>query len=158
MSNPALIKQVYWPGDTDEQLDAKRARLHQAMFPGQQKHPFAIEVTVKRHQKKRSPEANSYLWGVCYPLLSDASGYEKEEIHHLMCCKFFGTKVVEIMGERITRPVRTTTTNEEGEPEWLDPATFGEFIEMVIREASLWYDVTIPPPTPKDIPHADQAH
>ena len=149
MSKTTLLKQVYYPDDRPEQTADKTARLIASLHK-----EFAVEVEIKRHAKKRSPEANAYLWGVCYPLLSDASGYEKEELHYVMCCKFFGTKVVEVMGERYERPVRTTTTNEDGELEWLDSATFAQFVDFVIREGALWYDVAIPPPSPKEVPHA----
>lgn len=142
------LKQVWWPEDTDEQRKAKLDRLLATVV----NRGFPVEVVCSRHQKKRSPEANAYLWAVCYPLMSDASGYEKEEIHFAMCCKFFGTRVVEIMGERFERPNRTTTTNEDGEKEWLGAAEFAELIDMVIREAAYFYNVVIPPPTPKEVP------
>lgn len=147
MTNPVLLKQVYYPADTDGQRDDKCERLIPSL-----RREFPVEVIVRRFAKKRSPEANAYLWGVCYPLIADASGYEKEEVHYVMCCKHFGTKVVEVMGESFTRPVRTTTTNEDGEAEWLNVMEFAEFVDFVIREAALWYDVAIPPPTPKDVP------
>jgi hypothetical protein len=149
MSAPTLIKQTWWPEDTDAQRDAKLQRLHATVLA---QRDFPIEVVVKRHQKKRTPEANNYLWGVVYPLMSDASGEEKEEIHFAMCCKYFGEKVIEVMGERYRRPRRTTTTNDEGEAEWLSPGEFAEFVDFTIREAAFWYDVAVPPPTPKEVP------
>lgn len=148
MSNPLQLKQVYWPGDTSDQITAKLDRLKATIF----NRGFAVEVSVRRHQKKRTPEANAYLWGVCYPLMSDTSGYEKEEIHFAMCCKYFGSSVMEVMGQRFEKPVRTTTTNEDGEAEWLGAMDFAEFVDFVIREAAYWYDVTVPPPTPKEVP------
>lgn len=147
MSNPLLLKQVYYPNEVQHPRSDKLDRLTTAV-----QREFPVEVQVRRFQKKRSPEANAYLWGVCYPLIADASGYEKEEVHYVMCCKHFGTKVVEVMGERFTRPTRTTTTNEDGEAEWLNVMEFAEFVDFVIREAALWYDVAIPPPTPKEVP------
>lgn len=148
-----LIKQTYWPEDTDAQIHEKRERLNRAMFPVHGQAPNkAIVVEVKLHAKKRSPEANSYLWGVVYPIMSDASGEEKDEIHFAMCCKYFGEKVIEVMGEKYRRPLRTTTTNEDGEAEWLSPGEFAEFVDFTIREAAFWYDVAVPPPTPKEVP------
>lgn len=149
MTTPALIKQVYWPADSDEQLDAKQTRLHQAMFPGSQRHSFPIEVIVKRHVKSRSPEASNYLWGVCYPLMADSSGYEKEELHDAMCRRYFGTVVVHVMGEAIEHARRTTTTDENGDRDVLGAADFWDFTDYVIREAATWFDVAIPPPDPE---------
>lgn len=148
MSKTVLLKQVYRAEDLSRQVDDKLVRLT-GVIVGR---TFPLEIEVRRFQKKRSPEANAYLWGVCYPLMSDASGYEKDEIHYAMCCKYFGTKVVEVMGEKFERPVRTTTTNEDGELEWLGVVEFAEFVDFVIREAAFWYDVIVPPPTPKQVP------
>ena len=147
MSSPVLLKQVYRPEDRSEIVADKTARLIGAL-----KRDFPVEVVIRRFQKKRTPEANAYLWGVVYPVLADVSGYEKDELHYVMCCRFFGTKVVEVMGERFEKPVRTTTTNEDGELEWLGAGPFAEFVDFVIREAALWYDAIVPPPTPKDVP------
>jgi hypothetical protein len=148
VSIPKLLTQTYWPADFDSQRTDKIARLVQLL----QRKDIAISVEVTRHQKKRSPAANAYLWGVVYVILSDASGYEKEELHEIMCKKFFGTKVVDVMGERVERPIRTTTTNEEGEAEWLGPGPFAELVDFAIREGSLWYDVNIPPPSKEQVP------
>jgi hypothetical protein len=149
MSKRVLIKQTYWPGeDSGAQHEAKIARLNGVLINA----TFPVEVEVTRHQKKRTPEANAYLWAVCYALMSEASGYEREEIHYAMCCKHFGSTIGELMGEKFQRPVRTTTTNEHGELEWLGSGEFAEFVDFVIREALFWYDVVIPPPTPKEVP------
>lgn len=145
-------RQVYWPDDTDEQIDVKRRSFEDMLFPGHQKRAFPVEVIVGRYHKPRTPEANAYLWAVCYRMMSEASGEERDTIHYAMCCKFFGEKVIDVMGEKYKRPVRTTTTNQFGEPEWLGPGEFAEFVDFVIREALFWYDVTIPPPTPKEVP------
>lgn len=142
MSDPTLLRQVYYPQDDERRQRDKLGRLtHLLSNPA---HP--IEVTVRRHRKKHSSEARGYLWGVCYAMLSEASGYEKEELHEAMCARYFGTKVVEVMGQRFERPSRTTTTNEAGERDELSAKDYYDFIEAVIREAALWYDVIIPPP------------
>lgn len=145
-----VLKQTYYPGsDTPEQRAGKIDRLVNNAILGSN---FAIEVEVKRHQKKRSPEANAYYWSVCLALMSEASGYERDEIHYAMCCKYFGSTIGEVMGQKFQRPVRTTTTNEDGELEWLSPGAFAEFVDFVIREALFWYDVVVPSPTPKEVP------
>lgn len=148
MSKQTKLRQVYYPEDDGRQVDAKFDRLRSVIYTG----GIPLQVEVTRYQKKRSPEANAYLWAVCYALMSEASGYEREEIHAAMCRKFFGTTIVEVMGERFERPVRTTTTNEDGELEWLGVMEFAEFVDFVIREAAYWYDVIVPPPTPKQVP------
>lgn len=145
VSNPVQIKQVYSPLDTVDQQSDKLSRLTKMLVNAD----FPLEVSVKRKVKTRSPEASNYLWGVCYPIMANASGYEKEELHVAMCRKWFGSKVIEVMGEKFTIPVRTTTLNENGDREVLGAGDFWDFTDFVIREAAMWYDVTIPPPDPE---------
>src|SRR5688500_8753366 len=144
MSNPAILKQVYYPEDDTEVVAGKLDRLKYAL-----RQKFPVEVVIKRKVKTRSPEASNYLWGICYPLMSDASGYDKDDLHAAMCRKWFGTKVIEVMGEKFSIPVRTTTLNEDGEREVLGAVDFWDFTDFVIREAAMWYDVAIPPPDPE---------
>lgn len=148
MTDPVLLRQVYWPDDDSEKRAGKISRLIAATSAQN----FPVEITIRRHRKKHSNDARAYLWGVCYALLSEASGYEKEELHEAMCKSYFGVKPVQVMGQTFDRPLRTTTHNEHGERDELDVSSYGQFIEFVIREAALWYDIAIPPPKPKDMP------
>lgn len=140
----AILRQVYHMDDSAEQVAEKMNRLADSIDT----RSHAVTVEVKRYTKPRSDESNAYLWAVVYPLMSNASGYEVEELHGIMCAKFFGTTAIKVMGEIITRPCRTTTTDERGERAVLSPAEFSEFLEFVIREAALWFDLAIPPPRP----------
>lgn len=145
MSNPALLKQTYWKSDTDNQRGDKELRLLALL----RQSGNDLVVEVKRHVKSRSREAENYLWGVCYPLMSDASGYEKHEIHDAMLIAYFGEESVTVMGRTLIKPRRTTTTNEEGERDVLGAADYWDFTDFVIREAALWYDLAIPSPDPE---------
>lgn len=147
-----LLSQIYWPGDSPEQTQGKWQRAIQAMGSVVFGSDKAWELTIRRHVKKRSCAANNYLWGVVYALMSDASGYEKEELHELMCGKFFGTKVIEVMGVKKRLPVRTTTTDDSGEADTLGTGEFAEFVDFAIREAAIWFDLAIPPPTLEEVP------
>lgn len=149
-STSEFCRQVYYPDDTELQTADKVQRL--IAIVREKGAQFPIDVIVGKHHKVRSPEANAYLWRVPYVLMSEASGDEREEIHFAMCCGWFGEKVIEIMGEKFKRPVRTTTTNEKGEAEWLGPGPFADFVDYVIRQALFWYGIEVPPPTPKECP------
>ena len=51
------------------------------------------------------------------------------------------------MGEKVTRPVRTTTTNEAGERDVMPAADFANFYDMVQRVgAEIGVDVPSPYP------------
>lgn len=146
----SIIKQTYWMDDAPDFVVDKLNRLNAAIES--REHPVVVEV--RRYQKPRSPEANAYLWGVCYVHMSAASGEEREDLHVIMCRKFFGTKIIDAMGVKYEVPIRTTTHNEHGDKEWLGAMEFAELVDFVIREAAMWYDVAIPPPTPKEVPRA----
>lgn len=146
MSNRVLLSQVYWPDDKPEQRADKVARLVKMVAEMSQSGDRAYSVVIRRHSKPRSQEANNYLWGVVYQMMSDASGYERDELHELMCGKFFGTKVVEVLGVRKRVPIRSTTTDEDGNPDTLPTAEFARFVDMAIREAAMHLDLAIPPP------------
>jgi hypothetical protein len=71
-------------------------------------------VEVKEYRKSRSNAQNNALFGVAYPAICKETGYDPDEIHHAMSRKFFGTVGEDVKGETVTRPVRTTTTDEDG--------------------------------------------
>lgn len=140
-----ILRQTYWPDDKSVSRADKIARLLSSIDSAEK----AVVVEVKRYQKRRSREAENYLWGVVYPLMSSASGYEKDELHQAMCAKFWGENVSKVMGLTISRPRRTTTTNEDGEKDVLSPADYWDFTDFVIREAAMWFDVVVPEPNPE---------
>lgn len=91
------------------------------------------QVEVKEYRKTRSGAQNNALFGVAYPAICKETGYDPDEIHHAMCRKFFGTVDVDVMGETVTRPVRTTTTDADGKRDVLSAGDFADFYAMVQR-------------------------
>jgi hypothetical protein len=47
-----------------------------------------VWVTIEKARNKRSNPQNAYLWGVCYKLISDFTGYEIDEVHEICKAKF----------------------------------------------------------------------
>lgn len=106
---------------------------------------WRIEIALLR--KSRTTDQNAALWGVAYPPICEATGYHPDELHDAMCRKFFGTRECEVMGELVTRPRRTTTTDEHGKHDVIDRATFADFYSMVQRiGAEIGVDVPDPDP------------
>lgn len=104
-------------------------------------------IEIKQARKERTGDQNAALWGVAYPPLCEATGYEPDDLHDAFCRKFFGTVEKWIMGEKVTRPVRTTTTNEAGERDVMPAAEFANFYDMVQRVgAEIGVDVPSPDP------------
>ena len=63
----------------------------------------------------RAPDAqNQALFGVAYKVLSDETGYTKDELHEAFCRKFFGTRESIVFGVPVRSPQRTTTRDENG--------------------------------------------
>lgn len=125
---------------TSQKLDPLLAEI------GRQSERHAVEVTVKRYQKKRSVEQNNSLFGIAYPLLMEATGYTKEELHREMCGRFFGWKVKKVMGRAIEVPRRTTTKNQDGQPEVISTVMMMEMYAFVQQLAMQELQLYIPDP------------
>jgi hypothetical protein len=102
----------------------------------------AWRVEIREHRPVRSNAQNAYLNGICYKLIGDAVGYEREEVSEYLLGQYFGWK-----DKRVPRkpsnptgiesvPVRTTTTDAEGRPAVLTKAEFSDYIAFVQRFAA----------------------
>lgn len=108
--------------------------------------PLNVKVSVARPD--RSPWQNRYLWGVAYALLAPAVGFEPEEIHEYLCGCFFGWRDRKLPGNRTQQvPLRTTTTDADGNDDLLDGEEFWRFVEYVQRVGDR-KGVVIPDPDP----------
>lgn len=115
---------------------AEFARL-QAFAEASYGYPLSVEVSAWK--SSRSSEQNNYLFGVCYPMLADAKGYDVADIHEWMCGQHFGwvDKTVpktEWNPEGVAKvPRRTTTRDENGKRDVLKAGPFSDFVAMVQR-------------------------
>lgn len=101
---------------------------------------WRIEVTEARSQ--RSIQQLRYLWGVAYKRLSDATGYEKDDISEFCCGTFYGWREVKVPKTPTnptglaSRPIRTTTTDENGKRSVISTTEFMDFVAFVQRFAA----------------------
>lgn len=101
-----------------------------------------LRVTVEVAKRKRSDPQNAYLFGVCYPLLTKAMGYDADDIHEYMCGRHFGwvdkpcPKTPRNPEGLESRPFRTTTRDENGQRNVLGTVEFSDFVETVSRVAA----------------------
>ena len=88
-------------------------------------------VEVKQYVRPRSTEANGYLWSCVYPTLMQARPgvASADEWHEFACGMVFGWKPSKLSGH--SRPIRTTTTDENGNRDVLPSSRFWEFIEQI---------------------------
>lgn len=104
--------------------------------------PLPLEIEVKQWKPTRSNEQNALLFGVVYPPIAEAMGYEVEAIHEYMLGRHFGWVDVRVPKtprnpEGIeSRPFRTTTRDEHGKRNVLSAADFSRFLDTVERIAA----------------------
>jgi hypothetical protein len=100
----------------------------------------AWEVTVKKYRKQRTLDQNSALWGVAYPPIMDATGYEKEELHEYYLGAFFGWTVKELFGQKKRIPNKRSSQ--------LTTREFCDLYAFIQRHAAQELGVYVPDPDP----------
>lgn len=113
-----------------------------AALPGK-----ALRVEYAEAKNERSSPQCRYLNGVAYKLLSEATGYERDDISEYLCGTYFGWKDKLKPGKQTVQiPVRTTTTNEDGKRAVLSKQEFADYVAFVQRFAAK-HGVFIPDPS-----------
>lgn len=106
------------PPTNREPMIGGLAKFLATVFPGK---PVRVKVEIARPDK--TPAQNRFLWAVPYKMLSDFTGMESEEIHEWNCGLQWGWKVRKgpktpmNPSGHYSEPIRTTTTDENGEPD-----------------------------------------
>lgn len=100
---------------------------------------WRIEISEER--ASRSVQQCRYLNGVAYKRLSDATGYERDDISEYCCGLYFGWKTKKVPKkpkcdgfEEV--PLRTTTTDENGKRSVLSTTEFMDYVAFVQRFAA----------------------
>ena len=113
----------------------------------------AYRITIKQEADDRTVQQCRYLNGVPYNLLSEFTGYERDEISKHLCGLYWGFKQVRVPRTQNNpngiedRPVRTTTTDEQGHRDVLSTRDFWDYVEFCQRFGAQ-YGVYIPDPDP----------
>lgn len=121
----------------------------------------AWRVTVEEAKSARSLAQNAYLNGVCYKLLGDAIGYERDEVSEYCCGLYFGWR-----DKRVPKkpscpsglesvPIRTTTTDAQGRRSVLGKLEFAEYVAFLQRFAAS-KGIIIPDPDPDYAEHREE--
>jgi hypothetical protein len=118
-------------------------------------------VIVESAKSTRSDVQNRYLNGVCYKLLGDAIGYERDEVSEYCCGLYWGWKDKKVpkkpsnpLGVESV-PVRTTTTDETGARRVLTKLEFAEYVAFIQRFGAS-KGIHIPDPDPDYAEHREQ--
>jgi len=111
-------------------------RLHEDIARYNEK---TVELTIQEYRPKRSNQMNQYYWGVVVKIISDYTGYTKEETHELLKQTFLKKKIL-VNDEWYDTTESTTKMNNQ---EML------EFIENVKQWAAQTFYLYIPDPHEK---------
>lgn len=114
----------------------------------------AWKVTAEPIRNVRSASQNAYLWAVPNKMISEATGYEIEEVHEYLCGQHWGWKDKKV--PKTPRnpsgiesvPIRTTTRNEQGKRCVLTTTQFVDFVDFVQRFAAKKLGLVVPDPDP----------
>lgn len=136
---------------TDKKRETELILAVPLVLAFQPKHPIRLKFEVARPD--RTPPQNRYWWAVPMELLHQATGYEKEELHEWFCGSRWGwidrrcPKTPANPRGIESKPIRTTTTNENGEP---DICSMEDFTAMWAHAQRLGakHDTIIPDPDP----------
>jgi hypothetical protein len=121
------------------------------------------KVEISESKRTRSDAQNAYLWAVANKMISDATGYEPEEVHEYLCGQHFGWK-----DKRVPKtprnpdgvesvPRRTTTRNEQGKRDVLKTKEFSDYVDFVQRFAAKKLGLFIPDPDPAAVINREKA-
>lgn len=96
-----------------------------------------VSVTIDNERVTASEQQRRYLFGVCYPIMGEYTGHDKDELHDWAMRQHFGTKKVKV-GDKVSEVRRSWTTLAKHEGV--------EFITWLIGFASMELGCVIPSP------------
>ena len=110
-----------------------RARFNSDISQYEEK---TIEIIVREQKKRRSLNLNAYYWSVAVKLLSEHTGYDKDDMHEILKSMFLRTRY-KLNGVWLDSTKSTTKLNNK---------EMIEFIDEVKRFASKELGCFIPDP------------
>lgn len=123
---------VKWDGTLEGLPKTKLRRELKRMFSGR-----SVEIIIREKKKHRSAQQNRYYW-LIVSMLSDHTGFTREELHAILKKRFLSTeKVFEDTGA-VYEYIRSTTE--------LSTVEYEEYLESVRRFAAEDFDMVIPLP------------
>jgi hypothetical protein len=85
-----------------------------------------VDLVIRRHQRTRSLGQNAWIWGVAYPAIAEALGYEPQEIedlHYALVAKCFGEHFDARMRQMVPNKRSSRLTTKE----------FGDYMDWLVR-------------------------
>ena len=85
-----------------------------------------VQLVLKRRESQRSLDQNAWIWGVAYPVLAEALGYdlhEHEDLHYALVAKCFGEHFDKRVGAMVPNRRSSKLTTKE----------FSDYMEWLVR-------------------------
>lgn len=129
--------------ETRERTIQRLSRFLTACLPGKR-----LRVRVDRMVKRRSVDQNAALFGLAYTLIREETGNDLEDLHDFYCKQFFGAVDKIVFGQVKSKPIRTTTTDADGNRDVISTIEMCDFWLMVQTHAATELGLEIPDPDP----------
>jgi len=71
-----------------------------------------VAIIVKGWRRPRTNPQNRFMWGVCYQLISEVTGYTREEVHDAMRLMFLKDETRDLPTLKSTTSLTTIEMNE----------------------------------------------
>jgi len=97
------------------------------------------ELVVRKRKSQRSLVQNSYIWGVAYPVIAEALGYDRhehEELHYGLVAKWGGEHFDKRIGSMVPNKRSSKLSTKE----------FSDYIDWLVRFAAESLHVNVPLP------------
>jgi len=107
-----------------------------------------IDLTIERHQDRRSARQNAYLWGHVYAVMAAHTGHSAEELHEAMVAQFLPSVpkqiafVNDLTGEALDIDIETRRSSK------LTGSRFTDFVDQVRDFAATFLHVATEDPDP----------
>lgn len=96
-----------------------------------------VRVWVTKDTHQRTPKQNRYYWGVVIKMISDHTGYTKEEMHEALKNEYLGRRFIEFGGKEIELSKSTKD---------IDTKEMSEYTERCRQFAAEFLQLNIPDP------------
>ena len=143
ISIPMTRKTFILPGDKTR----SRILTYLFQFLSELNDNVAWRIEICRYRKRRTDNQNRCLWGLAYSVLLNETGQEPEDWHEYFCGEFFGWEEKTIFGRKYSKPIRTTTTDEDGKRNVISTELFSQFYGF-IQYRCAQNGILIPDPDP----------
>ena len=88
-----------------------------------------VQLVVKKRASQRSLDQNAWIWGVAYPVIAEAIGYdthEHDDLHYALVAKCFGEHFDKRLGAMVPNKRSSKLTTKE----------FSDYMEWLVRFAA----------------------